>query len=144
MTDLTLTTERKINAAPEKVFNAWLNPEMLRRFMHPGEGVTVPHAKSDAKVGGRFEIPMDTGENILLHQGEYLAIDPHERIVFTWDSPYSPADSEVTLTFAPEGDGTLLRLTQVRFMNEEMRDNHQKGWTSIMAALDALLVNEAA
>lgn len=144
MTDLTLTTERKINAAPETVFNAWLDPEMLRRFMHPGEGVTVPSAKSDAKVGGRFEIPMDTGENVLLHQGTYLAIDPHERIVFTWESPYSPADSEVTLTFTPEGGGTLLRLTQVRFLSEEMRDNHEKGWGEILAALDSHLVNEAA
>ena len=33
MTDLTLTVERRINAPAARVYDAWLNPETLVRFM---------------------------------------------------------------------------------------------------------------
>ena len=44
MTDLTLTVERTIQAPQQDLFRAWLDPEMLRRFMTPGPGMTVPRA----------------------------------------------------------------------------------------------------
>ena len=53
-TPLSLTVERVINAAPEAVFDAWLTPQMLMRFMCPGPGMTTPEAKTDPRVGGRF------------------------------------------------------------------------------------------
>lgn len=139
MTDLTLTVERTINAAQEDVFNAWLNPEMLKKFMTPGPGMTVPRASTDAKKGGRFDIIMQGGDNELPHAGTYKEIDPHSRIVFTWESPFSVDDSTVTLTFAPEGEGTHVTLSQVRFLDAETRDNHEGGWKSILNALDAAL-----
>lgn len=137
MTDLTLTTERTINAPQDKVFKAWLNPEMLKQFMLPGEGMSVPVAKSDAKVGGRFEIVMQAGDQEIPHAGTYREINPHDRIVFTWESPYSQDDSEVTLAFQPEGGGTKVTLTHVRFPSEESRDNHLGGWTKILEALES-------
>ena len=93
MTDLTLNISRKINAPAEAVFNAWLNPEMLARFMTPGPNMTVPSAKSDACEGGRFEIIMRAGDQDLPHAGTYKTITPHSRIQFTWESPYSVAVS---------------------------------------------------
>ncbi len=139
MTDLTLTTERQINAAPAKVFNAWLDPEMLKRFMIPGgEGMTVPKAEADAREGGRFEIIMKAGNEEMPHRGTYKEISPHDRLVFTWESSASTEpDSTVTLTFTPSGAGTLLSLTHVRFPNETSRTNHEKGWGAILAALDS-------
>ncbi len=139
MTDLTLTVERTINAAQEDLFNAWLNPEMLRKFMTPGPGMTVPKAATDPKAGGRFDIVMQADGNEIPHSGTYKEISPHERIVFTWESPYSVDDSTVTLTFAPTEGGTLITLTHVRFADETTRDNHQDGWTGILAALDGAL-----
>lgn len=135
MTELTLTVERTIAAPRETLFNAWLDPEMLRRFMLPGEGVTVPVAKTDPVEGGRFEIVMQAGDNPIPHAGTYREISPHDRIVFTWESPYSTDDSEVTLEFAPDGDGTKVTLTHVRFPSAESRDNHEAGWTRILASL---------
>ena len=135
MTDLTLTVERSIKAAQKDVFNAWLDPEMLKKFMTPGPNMTVPKAATEAREGGRFDIVMRAGDDDLPHGGVYKTIDPHSRIVFTWESPFSVDGSTVTLDFVPEGDGTLVRLTQVRFVDEQSRDNHQGGWTGILAAL---------
>ena len=74
MTELSLRVTRTINAPIEAVFNAWLDPAMLVRFMTPGEGVTVPKAETDARVGGRFDIVMTAGEKELPHSGTYLGI----------------------------------------------------------------------
>lgn len=141
MSELTLTVEKTINARQEDVFNAWLDPEMLRKFMMPGPDMTVPVAKSDAKKGGRFEIVMKAGENEIPHAGTYLEIDPHNRIVFTWESPYSVDDSQVTLDFAERGSGTHVTLTHVRFADEQTRDNHIGGWTGILNTLDTVYSN---
>ncbi|MBV7379760.1 SRPBCC family protein [Maritimibacter dapengensis] len=140
MTDLSLTVDRIIKAPQERVFNAWLDPEMLARFIIPGPGMTVPHAASDAREGGRFEIVMKAGDDEIPHAGEYREIKPHERIVFTWESPFSVEDSTVTLTFDPVEGGTRVTLTHVRFPDKESRDNHEGGWNAILEALDGVMV----
>lgn len=139
MNDLTLTVERTIKAPPEDVFNAWLNPEMLRRFMMPAAGMSVPRASNDPEEGGRFEVVMLAGEKEIPHAGTYREINPHDRIVFTWESPFSVDDSTVTLTFAPADEGTFVTLTHVRFSDAETRDNHKGGWVGILELLDATL-----
>lgn len=139
MTDLKLTVERTIKAAQADVFNAWLNPDMLRQFMMPAAGMSVPKASNDPKEGGRFEIVMLAGENEIPHAGTYREISPHDRIVFTWETPFSVDDSTVTLTFDPIEGGTQVTLTHVRFSDAETRDNHKGGWAGILKALDATL-----
>ena len=136
MSELSLTTARVINAPAEKVFNAWLKGETLKKFMLAGEGMTIPQAEADAKVGGRFSILMVMDGKELPHGGEYLVIDPHEKIVFTWESPYSVDGSTVTLDFkAVDAGKTELTLTHVKFPTEESRDNHKAGWSRILEVL---------
>ena len=104
MTELSLTVNRRINAPAQKVFDAWLDPKMLARFMIPGEGGSVPKAETDAKVGGRFHIVMMSGGEEIPHSGTYKSIDPHKQIVFSWESPFSADGSMVTLNFKPAGE----------------------------------------
>jgi uncharacterized protein YndB with AHSA1/START domain len=144
MTDLTMTTERTINASQKAVFDAWLDPEMLARFMMPGPDMSVPLAKTEARVGGDFEITMHAGGNDIPHHGTYKEINPHERLVFTWFGPSAAEDSTVTLTFAPADRGTHVTLRHDRFIDEESRDNHNMGWTSILAALDTTMTKGTA
>ena len=42
MDELELTVRRKIAAARKKVFDAWLSPEMLTKFMNPPTGGVAP------------------------------------------------------------------------------------------------------
>ncbi|MCG6885510.1 MAG: SRPBCC domain-containing protein [Silicimonas sp.] len=138
-TELELTVSRHIKAPREKLFDAWLDPEMLARFMLPGPDMSVPEATADARVGGRFRIVMRAGENDLPHEGTYKVIDRPNRLAFTWESPFSTReDSTVTIDFSESGGGTDITLHHVRFENEEMRDNHEGGWTRILAALEAI------
>jgi len=139
MTDLSLTTSRTIAAPRQRVFDAWLDANMLAKFMKPMADMPDSKSETDAREGGRFSIIMMAGDQALPHGGTYKEISPHDRIVFTWESPYSVDDSTVTLDFADEGDGTKVTLTHVKFPDEETRDRHEGGWGGILAALDGVV-----
>ena len=143
MTDLTLSVRRTIKASPEQVYNAWLDPAVMSQFMSGGSDQIVAEARTDARVGGGFYVLM-RAEKDVPHQGIYKALTPHSRIVFTWESPYSPADSEVELLFTPVAGGTEVVLNQVKFLSESARDGHIGGWTKILERLDALYTATAA
>ncbi len=138
-TDLSLTVERTIAASPEKVFDAWLDPEMLKKCMCPGPSVTTPIADTEARVGGRFDLVMKSGDDDLPHGGIYQIIDRPNRLQFTWESPFSIEGSVVTIDFKAVEEGTHVRLHHVRFIDEEHRDSHNGGWTAILAKQDEVL-----
>ena len=138
-TELRLETSRVINASRETLFDAWLDPEMLAKFMTPGPNMSVPEATSDAAVGGRFLVVMRAGDQDMPHAGTYKTIDRPNRLAFTWESPFSSMeDSTVTIDFEEVDGGTNVRLTHVRFESEESRDNHMGGWTHILESLAAV------
>ncbi len=139
MTDLTLTVTRAINAPVQRVFNAWLDAEMLARFMRPGPGMTVPRAQTDAVEGGHFLIVMNAGGQDMPHSGTYLKIVRHSHLAFSWQSANSIDDSTVSLDFKDLGGATELTLTHVKFIDQQARDDHQAGWGAILDALAAAL-----
>ena len=140
MTELKLETSRVIAAPREALFDSWLDPKLLARFMRPGENMSVPEAKTDPRVGGRFLIMMRAGDNDLPHEGTYVTIDRPNRLAFTWESPASTEEgSTVTVEFNEVEGGTNVTLTHVRFPSEETRDNHQQGWAAIIAALEGVV-----
>lgn len=134
--ELNLTVSRIIKAPAARVFDAWLDPQMLARFMLPGENMSVPDAETDAVEGGRFRIVMAAGDKHMPHGGTYRTIDRHSRIVFTWESPFSTDESIVTLDFKPMEDATEVVLHHTKFVDEQSRDDHKGGWTSILGHLE--------
>lgn len=140
MTDeLSLTVCRLIAASPERVFAAWLDPTMLMRFMKSGDGVSVAHAETDPRVGGRYAITMKVEDREIPHGGTYLEITPHSRLGFTWESPHAAEGSTISIDFTPQDGGTFVTLTQRRFKSEDSRDGHARGWTNILNALQTTL-----
>ena len=137
--DLALKVTRTIPAPPERVFDAWLTPEIMTRFLHGHPDHSVTSADSDPKVGGAFRVLMNNGEKDLPHWGEYRIIDRPKRLEFTWNSAHASPDSIVTLDFRPVDGGTELTLTHDRFPDEGTRDAHEKGWTCILEQLERAL-----
>ncbi|MEO8244010.1 MAG: SRPBCC domain-containing protein [bacterium] len=138
MADLTTTVSRTIKASPQRVFDAWLDPEIMTKFMVPRDKMHARDVKADPRVGGRFQVIM-VGDKEYPHEGTYLEITPHSRLVFTWEAPWSAPGTTVTIELTPETGGTRVDLTQVRFMSEEARDSHAEGWTGMLANLATLV-----
>lgn len=136
MNDLTVNVSKVINAPATKVFDAWLDPATLAKFMLPMPGMACPSVVNDPREGGAFTIVMQVGDNKIPHTGNYIQIDRPNKLVFTWVSPESVDDSTVTLTLTElESGKTNLELTHVKFIDEQRRSNHEGGWGNIVAAL---------
>ena len=136
MTDLTVNLTKTINAPIETLFDAWLDPAMLTRFILPMPGMQQPDVENDPRQGGRFTIIMHVGENDIPHSGTYLNVDRPNHLEFSWESPFSTDDSRVLLDFkAIDTSSTEVKLTHVRFISEEARSDHEGGWGSILDKL---------
>ena len=145
MSDLKLSVEKTINAPIEKVFDAWLNPEMLKQFILPMPGMPKPQVTNEAKQGGSFTIVMHVGDDEIPHTGEYLDVSRPDKLVFSWVSPFSIDGSTVTIDFTKVDENvTTVVLTHVKFIDEESRENHNGGWTNILVALDEVMLESLA
>jgi uncharacterized protein YndB with AHSA1/START domain len=134
-----LTLKRRLNAAPEKVYAAWTDPQRLTRWFGPDNGA-VTRAETDVRVGGRFRVVFHTedGEEHDV-SGVYREVVPNERLVFTWAWRSTPErESLVTVALRPDGGGTSLTLTHEQFFDEDARDRHEFGWTGTLDKLARL------
>jgi uncharacterized protein YndB with AHSA1/START domain len=140
MTELTVNISKIIDAPIEKVFDAWLNPKMLSKFMTPMPGMPESDVENDARQGGSFTIIMHVGDDKLPHTGKYLEINRPNKLVFTWASHRSLDDSTVTLNFTKLDDHkTKISLSHVKFIDEQARSDHEGGWSSILDKLSDVM-----
>jgi uncharacterized protein YndB with AHSA1/START domain len=124
------------------VFGAMTDELKLARWWGP-RGFTAPSIDLDARPGGSYAIQMQPPEGDAFHLcGEFLQVDPPERLVYTfrWDPP-DPDDREtvVTLSLQQLGDRTQVELTQGEFTTEERRALHEGGWADSFNRLAELL-----
>ena len=109
---------QRLSHPPEAVFNAWLEPDLVRAWMArslveaglPGEMMRV---EIDAEVGGRFAFSDKRAQGEALHWGEYRVIDTPHRLAFTWwTSPEEEAAdrSLVTIVLEPSDEGCVATL----------------------------------
>ncbi len=133
MTDLTVSLKREINAPIENVFDAWLDAKTLSKFMMPMPGMPEPKTEADGREGGGFTIMMQVGDQEIPHKGTYLEVSRPDKLVFTWESPFSTDGSTVTILFnAIDDESTEIDFTHVKFIDEETRSDHEGGWNTII------------
>jgi uncharacterized protein YndB with AHSA1/START domain len=136
--DISLTLVRKIKATPEKVFAAWTDPKILKKWMSPRDEMEVTLAEANLKVGGRYRIIMhdpDGKDHIV--GGAYSEIAPCSRLAFTWAWEGSPGpETLVTIELREISEGTELTLTHTKFENEPARDMHNQGWVGCIGRLE--------
>jgi uncharacterized protein YndB with AHSA1/START domain len=131
--------EVRIEASPETVFSFFTDPEKMVRWM----GVA---AVLDPRPGGIFQTNVVERFSA---KGNYVEVEPDERIVFTWgwaefgygDPPIPPGSSTVEVVLVPDGEATILRLTH-RDLPADLREFHAAGWGHYLARLAAVMAGE--
>jgi uncharacterized protein YndB with AHSA1/START domain len=73
----------RFSAPPERVFNAWLDPEVAGKWLFATALRPVAHVEIDARVGGSFRFAERRDGEIIERTGEYIEIVPRRRLVFT-------------------------------------------------------------
>ena len=139
-----LTLTRRIAALPERVFDAWLDPDGVGRWLFATPDGVMERVEIDARVGGRFLIAERRSGELAEHFGEYLEIDRPRRLAFSFAAMRDSGFTRVTVTIAPEGDGCLLTL--VHEMDPQWADYEERtrqGWTMILAGLARTLTGDS-
>ena len=128
-----LRIEREFAYSPEKVFEAWLQPEQLAIWMGPNDDINVSNVQINATEGGSYHMQFNESDGTM-HKlnGIYQTIRRYTRLVFTWiwEEPIYGDDDEtlVTVDFEPTEKGTKLVLQHQKFTTVESRDRHDQGW----------------
>jgi uncharacterized protein YndB with AHSA1/START domain len=126
MSDISTTTlkmTRRFDVASERVFDAWLNPDMMRKWFFTLEG-TNKVAQNNPQVGGTWEIVDHRGGKDYRAIGEYLEIDPPKKIVFTFKMPqFSELEDTITVELKELHQACEMTFTQV------IHVAHEENWT---------------
>jgi len=141
----TIRITRDFDAPPDRVFRAWVDPELVVRWLGPDE-TTMRLDTWDARTGGSYRYAaLRGGEEIARFYGSFHEVRPGERLVqtFTWEG-FPDGVSLDTMTFEDLGDGRtrVVGLSVVDTM--EARDaiiasGMETGVVEGYAKLDALL-----
>ena len=140
-----LNIERTFTASKEKLFEAITKPELMNQWFY---GMETGYAKvdQDFRVGGKYTIHMlspggeksncGEGESHAPY-GEYLEIDPPNRVVFTWTAEGFVESSKVSINLESISGGTKLILKHE--LPADMLLPHTEGWTNCLSHLIKLM-----
>ena len=123
-----LEITRTFDAAPARVFDAWLS-KSWGEWAGPGP-VRGEVVLMEPHVGGAFRVVMHMpdGETLTVG-GTYHEILRPTKLVFSWKWEHEAAATLVTLTFLALGNRTEMKITHEGFLVKERRESHRDGWS---------------
>ncbi|PCE34159.1 SRPBCC family protein [Burkholderia ubonensis] len=122
-----VVVEREVPYPPEKIWRTLTQPHLLAEWLMRNDFEPV--------VDHRFSLSADWGAV----DCRVLAVEPHRTLSYTW-AAYG-LDSVVTWTLTPTKTGTLLRMEQSGFRQdqEQAYQGAKYGWQKFLAALEHVL-----
>ena len=149
-----LVIERTLPASPERVFDAFTDPDQLTQWWWPN-GFTCPAAEVDLRVGGTYRLArqwpdfIPTGDRFSHHMGgEYFEIDRPHRLVMSGRAVYDEQGelfaTLIEVTFEARDGGTALTVRQSYFEPmppPEAMAGAEQGWTEQLEKLHRLLAS---
>lgn len=135
-----LTVSRNFPFPPEQVYDAWLDPQAVGRWLFATPDGVIERAELDPKVGGRFVVAERRGEMLAEHFGEFLELDRPRRIVFRFATSREEASTRVIVELEPTTAGCRVTLSHDLAPEwETFADRARQGWTLILDGLAGTL-----
>src|SRR5947208_12007148 len=103
-----LVTTRTVNGPARLVFEAWINPELFRKWWVPKSyGLTLLSCEMDVRVGGKYRLVFSHQGSTMDFFGTYREVTPHSRLVWTNEEGDS-GETITTVSFDENAGKTLL------------------------------------
>ena len=112
----TITQTYEMNAKPEEVFEALVNPEIIQHWSND-------EAKMSADVGAQFSL---WGGQMF---GTNLEVIPNKKLVQEWCYDQWKESSKVTFTIKSKGKGSVVTLLHEDVPEESLK-SIAEGWDS--------------
>jgi uncharacterized protein YndB with AHSA1/START domain len=110
--DREIVVERVFNAPRELVYEVWAGPDHVAHWWGP-TGFTITTHERDVQIGGVWRFMMHGPDGTdYANRVTYIEVVPPERLVYWHDADIDddPNRFHVTVTFAEQGDRTLLTM----------------------------------
>ncbi|HEU0052090.1 MAG TPA: SRPBCC domain-containing protein, partial [Longimicrobium sp.] len=132
---------RRFSASAERVFDAWLDPSRLGKWLFATPTGEMVRVEVDARVGGRWVLTERRDGEDVEHTGEYLEIDRPRRLAFTLVVPkYSKDVDRVEVDIvALDGGGCELTLTHEMAGRDDFAEGARQGWGMVLDGLAAVV-----
>jgi uncharacterized protein YndB with AHSA1/START domain len=124
-----------IRAKREKVYEAWIRPELMKKWFCP-ENLRPGQVAMDVRVGGAYRSEMVGEDETYTATGVYQEIVLNEKLVFThgWEGP-DRVETRVTVLFKDKDHGTEVTVIHERLEDPESLKGHKEGWKSTLKNL---------
>jgi uncharacterized protein YndB with AHSA1/START domain len=128
-------------ASPERVFDAWLDPSKVCKFLFATATGQMVRTEIDARVGGGFTIVDRRNGEDIAHFGTYIELERPRRLVFDLTVPkYSAETSRVSIEIQPLAQGCELTLVQhMPAQYAEFKGRTLDGWRRILEMLEEIV-----
>lgn len=159
MSKMTLKTEgdryvvvtREFLAAPEAVYRAHTEPQLIQKWMLGPDGWTMPVCINEAKPGGKIRFEWSDGKgNGFYLTGEYVELKPYNKIahIERMHLPDPTPDNHIETRFDSDGSGTLMTM-RMTLPDEKTRaamlaTGMEHGMEASYVRLEGLIEAEAA
>lgn len=141
----TVRLHRVLQAKPERVYRAFLDPDAKVKWLPP-HGFTGKVHHMDARVGGSYKMSFTNFTTGSSHSfgGKYVELVPNEllRYVDTFDDPNLPGEMNVTVTLRKVSVGTELNITQEGIPDAIPAEACYLGWQESLTLLAQLVEPE--
>ncbi|MFC5475478.1 SRPBCC family protein [Paraherbaspirillum soli] len=136
---VTVHVKRHFAASPERVFDAWLDPDSAGQWLFATVSGRMVRVDIDARIGGKFVFVDLRGDEEVGHAGEYLAIERPRHLAFTFVvDKYSSDSTRVTVDIAPAEGGCELSLSH-EGVYPDYASRTEAGWRGILDGLATTL-----
>lgn len=133
-----LNVAHTFNASPCAVFDAWLNPDIAKRFLFASDEGRVIRAEIDPRIGGHFLVVDRRPTGDAVHYGVFLELRRPKRMAFCFSvAEHDHNADRIEIDIEPVGDAT--RLTLSHEMCAEWAHNEEQtrqGWVHVMNGLE--------
>jgi uncharacterized protein YndB with AHSA1/START domain len=147
--DREISMARTFNAPRHLVFEAFSEPELLKRWLLGPPGWEMVVCDVARKAGDRWRYEWRNSDGRQFGTGGVVReLIPNERVVFTEKMDGYPSESVVTTLFTERGGRTLVTMTQA-FESREVRDmvlksGQERGVAASYDRLDHILASRGA
>ena len=131
-----------INAPVDKVWDALINPGMIKKYMFGAD------VQSDWREGSRIAWRGEWEGKTFEDKGVILRLKPKRKLQYSHFSPGKGLEDIpenyhiVTIELAEKDDQTLVSLTQDNNANKQAKDHSEKNWAMMLDNLRKLLEDE--
>src|ERR1041385_6388437 len=109
----------RFDATAEMIFDAWINPAVMRQWLFVGPGSEIVKVETDVREGGAFSILEHNDGEEIDHFGQYVRIDRPSVLAFTLEAPkHFPGVTEVRIGLAPAEGGCQMQFEQTGVARE--------------------------